>query len=202
VLSNHDVVRHPTRYGGGETGQRRARAALLMILSLPGAAFLYQGEELGLEEVQLPDDALQDPIWESSGHTERGRDGCRVPLPWSRERPPYGFSSGDLTWLPQPTGWAALTAAAQDREPASMLRFYREALARRPRTVDTAAPLVWNRRDAVLDFSVAGAPGIRCVVNLGTEAVELPAGAVQLASGPTTAGMLPPDTAVWLTPDR
>ena len=113
VLSNHDVVRHPTRYGGGESGLRRARAALLLVLALPGPVFLYQGEELGLEEVELPDAALQDPIWENSGHTLRGRDGARVPLPWSSEHPPYGFTTGDRTWLPQPQDWAARTVEAE-----------------------------------------------------------------------------------------
>jgi alpha-glucosidase len=199
VLSNHDVVRHPTRYAGGDVGRCRARAALLLILALPGAVFLYQGEELGLEEVELPDEALQDPIWESSGHTERGRDGCRVPLPWSGEVPPYGFTSGTTTWLPQPVGWAPLTVSAQQGDDCSMLTFYREALARRPRTIDTAAPLTWNRRDSVLDITVAGSPGLRCVVNLGEDPVPLPEGDVLLASGLVTDGRLPTDTAVWLT---
>jgi alpha-glucosidase len=200
VLSNHDVVRHPSRYGGGETGRRRARAALLLILGLPGAAFLYQGEELGLEEVSLPDEALQDPIWESSGHTERGRDGCRVPLPWSGDSPPYGFTTGEQTWLPQPGDWAPLTVSAQGSDDFSMLAFYREALAKRPATVDTAAPLTWNRRDSVLDITVAGSPGLRCVVNLGDEPVALPGGEVLLASAALMDGMLPTDAAAWLTP--
>jgi alpha-glucosidase len=200
VLSNHDVVRHPTRYGGGEVGLRRARAALLLILALPGAVFTYQGEELGLEEVDLPDAALQDPIWENSGHTERGRDGCRVPLPWSGEVPPYGFTTADRSWLPQPVDWGPLTVQAQHDDADSMLGFYRSALARRPRTLDTTAPLTWNRSDAVLDLTVAGAPGIRIVVNLGADPVALPAGEVLLASGPVTDGKLPTDTAVWLTP--
>jgi alpha-glucosidase len=200
VLSNHDVVRHPSRYGGGEVGLRRARAALLLILGLPGAVFLYQGEELGLEEVSLPDEALQDPIWESSGHTERGRDGCRVPLPWSGEEPPYGFTTGTTTWLPQPADWASLTVSAQQGAEGSMLAFYSEALARRPRTIDTAAPLAWNRRDSVLDITVAGSPGLRCVVNFGEEPVALPSGDVVLTSGPVTDGMLSSDTAAWLAP--
>jgi alpha-glucosidase len=199
VLSNHDVVRHPSRYGGGDIGRRRARAALLLILGLPGAAFLYQGEELGLAEVMLPDDALQDPIWESSGHTERGRDGCRVPLPWSDDRPPYGFTTGEQTWLPQPADWAPLTVSAQDGDDSSMLAFYRAALATRPATLDTAVPLTWNRRDSVLDIMVAGSPGVRIVVNLGDDPVALPAGDLLLASGAITGGMLPTDTAAWLT---
>jgi alpha-glucosidase len=200
VLSNHDVVRHPTRYGGGSSGLRRARAALLVILGLPGAAFLYQGEELGLEEIELPDGALQDPIWESSGHTVRGRDGCRVPLPWSATAPPYGFTSGDRTWLPQPADWAPLTVEAETGDPASMVTFYRDALARRPRRLDPGAPLVWNRRDSVLDVTVPGDPGVRCVINFGPDAVELPRGDVLLSSDPLDGRTLPPDTAAWLTP--
>jgi alpha-glucosidase len=199
VLSNHDVVRHPTRYGGGRPGLRRARAALLLILGLPGAAFLYQGEELGLEEVDLPDEALQDPIWESSGHTLRGRDGCRVPLPWSGTLPPYRFTSGDRTWLPQPAEWAPLTVEAEAGDPASMLSFYREALVRRPRRLDPSAPLVWNRRDSVLDITIAGDPGVRCIVNLGPQAVELPDGDILLGSDDIDGRMLPPDAAAWLT---
>ena len=93
VLSNHDVVRHTTRYGGGALGQARGRAASLISLSLPGAAYIYNGDELGLENVELPDEVLQDPTWERSGHTDRGRDGERVPLPWSGSEPPFGFSS-------------------------------------------------------------------------------------------------------------
>lgn len=198
VLSNHDVVRHTTRYGGGAAGLRKARAALLLILALPGAVFLYEGEELGLEEVELPDAALQDPIWESSGHTVRGRDGCRVPMPWSGDRPPYGFTPGERSWLPQPLDWAELTVAAESRDRTSMLGFYREALARRPRTLDPDAPLTWNRRDSVLDVTVTGAPGVRCVVNLGAEPVALPPGDLLLTSDPVTGRMLPSDTTAWL----
>jgi alpha-glucosidase len=198
VLSNHDVVRHPTRYGGGAIGRQRARAALLLILALPGASFLYQGEELGLEEVQVPDEALQDPIWEITGHALRGRDGCRVPLPWSGTVPPYGFTDGDRTWLPQPEDWGPVTVSAQDHDPDSMLAFYREALAARPRSLDTRSPLAWNRRDSVLDLGVPGAPGIRVVLNLGTAPVPLPDGDVLLTSDPLSGGMLPPDTAAWL----
>ena len=93
VLSNHDRPRHVTRYGGGALGLRRARAAALLQLALPGAAYLYNGDELGLPDVDLPDEVLQDPVWERSGRTERGRDACRVPVPWSGSEPSYGFSS-------------------------------------------------------------------------------------------------------------
>ncbi len=130
VLSNHDTIRHRTRYGrdqedalagAGEVpvdlalGLRRARAAALLELALPGGAYIYQGDELGLPEVEdLPEDVLDDPTWERSGHTVRGRDGCRVPIPWSGSEPPYGFGPGnEQPWLPQPADWAPLTAEAE-----------------------------------------------------------------------------------------
>ncbi|HEX7353559.1 MAG TPA: glycoside hydrolase family 13 protein [Mycobacteriales bacterium] len=200
VLSNHDVVRHVSRYGGGALGRRRARAALLLVLALPGAVFLYQGEELGLEEVRLPDEALTDPVWERSGHTRRGRDGCRVPLPWSGDAPPYGFSAGGVPWLPQPADWEPLTVQAEEADPASMLSFYRQALRRR-RAADPLAGITWHRRDTdVLDLTVDG--GVRCVVNLGTDPIRLPQGArVVLASERPDGPLLAGGGAVWLEID-
>ena len=105
TLSNHDVEREVSRYGGGAEGLARARAMALVMLALPGAVFVYNGEELGLPNVELPDDVLQDPVWERSGHAERGRDGCRVPMPWSGDAPPFGFSTSDEVWLPVPSDW-------------------------------------------------------------------------------------------------
>ncbi len=132
VLSNHDMVRHVNRYGGGELGRQRARAAVLLLLALPGAAYLYQGEELGLPEVtDLPDEVLQDPTFRRSEGAERGRDGCRVPLPWSGEAPAYGFGPGEASWLPQPPGWAELTREREAGDPDSMLSLYRTAIALR-----------------------------------------------------------------------
>jgi alpha-glucosidase len=208
VLSNHDVVRHLTRYGAGaapEIAERRARAALLLLLALPGCAYLYQGEELGLAEVSLPEEVLQDPVWERSGHTARGRDGCRVPLPWSGRRSPFGFSTG-TPWLPMPAEWEARTVAAQEPDPASMLSFYRAALAaRRAAPALAARDLTWLQAPAgVLLFrrDGGGAAPLWCAVNLGdTEAAVTVPGAVVLAGGSVeyTAGtvLLPPDTAVW-----
>ena len=118
VLGNHDVDRPATRYGGGAAGVARARAAALVQLSLPGAAYIYNGEELGLANVDLPDDALRDPTWERSGHTLRGRDGERVPLPWSGDEPPFGFSTAPTTWLPMPAAWAGLGVLDQAGDPA------------------------------------------------------------------------------------
>ncbi|WP_114560545.1 glycoside hydrolase family 13 protein [Desertihabitans aurantiacus] len=230
VLSNHDVTRVATRYGKPRTGcrftaegmhpddlrlgpadlvdlptdielgRRRARAAALLELALPGGAYVYQGDELGLPEVEdLPEEVLQDPTWLRSGHTVRGRDGCRVPIPWSGGRPPYGFGTG-TPWLPQPTDWAPLTVEAQDGVPGSHLELYRAALQIRhqhPALGD--GTLQW--RDSgpeVLHFSRG--QGFECLVNFGPEPVELPAGAeVLVASGDVTGGVLTQDVAVWLS---
>ena len=127
VLSNHDVRRHVTRYGGGEVGLRRGHAAALLMLALPGSAYIYQGEELGLNEVlDLPEEYRLDP--QRARDPESGRDGCRVPLPWSGDEPPFGFSEGGTSWLPMPPEWAALTVERQSRDPESMLSLYRAAL--------------------------------------------------------------------------
>ena len=127
VLSNHDVVRHPTRYGGGERGLARARAATLTMLALPGSAYVYQGEELGLPEVAVAPEHWQDPASLRTG--EKGRDGCRVPLPWSGTAAPYGFGPGEgQPWIPQPPEWAGLSVEAQEGREGSTLEFYRDAL--------------------------------------------------------------------------
>ncbi len=201
VLSNHDVVRHVTRYGGGETGTRRARAAALLMLGLPGGAYVYQGEELGLPQVtDLPDEVLRDPTFLRSGGTDRGRDGCRVPLPWSGTEPPFDFGP-DGAWLPQPPEWAQLTVARQEADPTSMLTLYRTALRLRTsvrssdrlRWVDAAENVLAFRRGR--DFA--------CVVNVGDGPAEVPAelasgNDIVLASGHLADGGLPGATAVWL----
>jgi alpha-glucosidase len=198
VLSNHDRPRHVTRYGGGELGTRRARAAALLQLALPGVAYVYNGDELGLPDVDLPDDVLQDPIWARSGHTERGRDGCRVPMPWSGDQPPYGFSSTADTWLPMPAGWGPLTVEAQVADPGSMLSLYRAALAlRRSCPAFGGQELEWlPAPESCLAFRRPG--GLVCLVNLSGGAVPLPAGEVLLSSEPPDGGRLPADAAVWL----
>lgn len=222
VLSNHDVARHVSRYARDQAdgltrqlqhllgrpadlalGTHRARAALLLTLALPGGAYVYQGEELGLPEVEdIPEDALQDPTWLRSGGSERGRDGCRVPLPWSGETPPYGFSQGSHAqpWLPQPPDWSPLTVAAQAGDPESMLELYRAALRHR-RQLAALGEGVLRWRDDLPDTVVAfdREPGFTCVVNFGTEDVTLPAGTVILASGHVAAdGQLAADSSVWI----
>jgi len=175
----------------------------LLTLALLGGAYVYQGEELGLPEVEdLPDDVLQDPAWERSGHTERGRDGCRVPVPWSGDKPPYGFSPGGSAqpWLPQPTTWGSLTVQAQTGDPASMLELYRAALRiRRESLALGEGSLRWlDLPPGALGFERD--PGFVCIVNISAAPFALPEdGEVLLASGPLTPGReLPVDTAVWL----
>ncbi|HEY3260436.1 MAG TPA: alpha-amylase family glycosyl hydrolase, partial [Pseudonocardiaceae bacterium] len=222
VLSNHDVIRHVSKYARPQTpgrglrslldvrdvpadlelGTRRARAAALLMLALPGGVYVYQGEELGLPEVEdLPRDVLQDPTWRRSGHTDPGRDGCRVPLPWSGDTAPYGFSpDGTPTWLPQPDEWARYTAAAQLGDPTSMLELYRSALAeRRSNPALGDGTLEWLDSPAG-SLTFARSDGFVCIVNVSAEPVALPEGAqVILASGPLTDdARVPADTAVWL----
>lgn len=195
VLSNHDVVRHPTRYGGGARGVARARAATLTMLALPGSAYLYQGEELGLEEVDVPPEARQDPSWFRTGRV--GRDGARVPIPWRGTRSPYGFgAAGSSPWLPMPEDWAGLTVAAQRRDPDSTWSFYRDALrARRRFGHDEREVEVVGGRSTVLHLRRGD---LTVVCNCGSRRVRLPEGEVLVASGPLDGGLLPPDTAVWL----
>ena len=196
-LSNHDVVREVSRYGDGPIGTARAKAMGLVMLALPGAVFVYNGEELGLPNVDLPDEVLQDPTWERSGHEERGRDGCRVPMPWKGDVPPFGFSSSADTWLPMPSEWAAMAASGQDRDPESVLAFYRRAIEKRHVRGDFSASDVTFLESAPGVVAFRGDDGTLCMVNAGSAPVPLPDGDVLIASGPVD-GALPPDTAVWL----
>ncbi|MFF8387178.1 glycoside hydrolase family 13 protein [Streptomyces kanasensis] len=206
VLNNHDQVRTVTRYGesgteGSGLGAARARAAALLMLALPGAAYIYQGEELGLPEVvDLPDEVLTDPIFRRTGSRARIRDGCRVPLPWSGHASPFGFSGGAEArpWLPQP-GWFA--EHATDRALADTRSFwhlYREGLQlRRGLPQLGEGPLRWlEAPPGVLAFERG--EGLVCAVNFGTAPVPAPAaGLPLLSSGPCPPGTLPGSTAAW-----
>ena len=176
-------------------GTRRARAMAVLLLALPGAAFVYAGQELGLPEVtDLPDEALRDPAVARSGGTQRGRDGCRVPIPWSGTEPPFGFSPTGRSWLPVPASWRDLTVEAQTVDERSMLRLYRRMLRLR-----RAEPSLRRGTVRLLDDDaevlriVRSAPGggeLAVVVNLGTSPVVLPPGEVLLASGTVPASVL------------
>ncbi|GAA4358716.1 glycoside hydrolase family 13 protein [Angustibacter luteus] len=218
VLSNHDVLRHTTRFGfepgtalpngigaddaqpDAELGLRRGRAATMLMLALPGSAYLYQGEELGLpEHTSLPDDVRQDPTWLRSSHEHRGRDGCRVPLPWSADAPSYGFGPTSRTWLPQPASWAALALDAQRAVPGSTYETYREALALRRAERLGEGELTWveGYPAEVVAFRTGE---VLVLANTGTGTVPLPDGAqVLLTSVPVDLSQgLPADVTVWV----
>ncbi|MEU6205794.1 alpha-amylase family glycosyl hydrolase [Micromonospora musae] len=216
VLSNHDVVRHASRLGlpvgtprpngigigdpqpDAALGLRRARAATLLMLALPGSAYLYQGEELGLpEHTTMPDEARQDPTWARSGHTQRGRDGCRVPIPWEADAPSYGFGPTDASWLPQPAIWAEYALDRQREVPGSTYETYRTALRLRREHGLGQGTLRWRESgDTVLTFDNGG---LTVLTNFGAATVPLPAGAEVLhASEPLTEdGAVPTDVTVW-----
>ncbi|GAA1392593.1 alpha-amylase family glycosyl hydrolase [Luteococcus peritonei] len=226
VLENHDVIRVPSRYGKPvsgrpftgadqeedghwqerlagqptdlELGRRRARAAAALMLALPGGAYVYQGQELGLEEVEdLPDEALQDPTWVRSNHTVRGRDGCRVPLPWGGDQPPFGFGTDAEPWLPQPEGWGELSVEAQDGDPSSTLNLFRTLLRLRHELEALGdGAMAWDQSaPEVLSFTRE--PGFRCVVNFGATPVELD-GELLVSTVELVDGKLPVDAAAWL----
>jgi alpha-glucosidase len=169
-----------------------------MQLALPGPAYIYQGDELALPNVELPEDVLQDPVWERSGHTDRGRDGERVPIPWAGDKPSYDFSAGESTWLPMPADWAELTVEAQLEDPASTLSLYRRALEiRRDHPAMSGEGVEWFGAPAgCMAFRRSG--GLVCALNAGTSPVPLPPGEVLLASGSLEGGQLLPDSAAWL----
>jgi alpha-glucosidase len=217
VLSNHDVVRHPSRYAlpfgtdldewllsagrdpvaDDVRGLRRARAATLLMLALPGSAYLYQGEELGLLEVaDLPDDALADPIHRRTAGALKGRDGCRVPLPWTTSGSSFGFGSGGAH-LPQPAWFGPLSVQAQDGDPDSTLALYRQALGLRKR-LQSGETLEWVAPpgDGLLHFARPG--GWHSLTNFGPDPVPAPAGELVISSGPLTDGAVSPDCTVWV----
>ena len=225
VLSNHDVIRHATRYAlpaegrlssikaarawlhsdgtspglDRHLGNRRARAATLLMLALPGSAYLYQGEELGLHEVaDIPAELREDPTFRRSGGTDKGRDGCRVPLPWTADGPSFGFGTGPAH-LPQPAWFGPLSVEAQEHDSVSTLALYRQALSWR-RKLQAAEHLEWmpGTNGQVLHFGRPG--GWRSVTNFGPGAVPLPPGTVVLASSPLQQGLLPANTTAWIIP--
>jgi alpha-glucosidase len=200
VLENHDVTRVPTRYGGGEEGRRRARAALLLLLALPGAVFLYQGQELGLEEVEIPDELRQDPIFFRTNGARTGRDGCRVPIPWEDGPPGFGFTTAE-PWLPMPDEWRDESVEAQRDDPASSLELHRLALAvRRGSEALLEGSLTWRESPpGTLVFERTGADGtVVCAVNVDGEPLELPEGDLLLSSEPDVGERLGPGSAAWI----
>jgi alpha-glucosidase len=202
TLGNHDVVRQVTRLGGGHLGRERARAALLLMLGLPGQVFLYQGEELGLEEVLLPDDQRQDPVFLHSRGRQVGRDGCRVPMPWHRGRPNAGFSAGS-PWLPMPVGWDRYAVDVQLGSGDSMLGFYQRALELRRRLARRLPDRIeWCPAPEGVLLYQRGPLVVAC--NFLSRPVRLEVGGRLLATSSRLARhrrrrlALPPNSAVWL----
>ncbi|HEY0258945.1 MAG TPA: glycoside hydrolase family 13 protein [Lacisediminihabitans sp.] len=219
VLSNHDVTRPVTRYGREDSsfaftakrfgtptdlqrGTRRARAAALLTAALPGSLYIYQGDELGLPEVEdIPLELIQDPMYFRSQGTDPGRDGCRVPLPWRGTAPGLGFgpTGSAAPWLPQPEQWASLTVERQERDPASMLRLYRDAL----RIRHASAALLrggFSWLDSPADvLTFARGDRFVSVTNASTSPIDLPSHhEVILSSAPLDSGRLPSDSTAWL----
>jgi alpha-glucosidase len=202
VLENHDVARLPTRWGGGEEGRQRARAGTLLLLALPGAVFLYAGQELGLEEVELPDELRQDPVFFRTGGERKGRDGCRVPVPWNGERPRFGFSDA-APWLPIPDSWGSVSVAAQSQDDHSTLAFHRRALWQRRESVALrSGTLEWLESPAGSLLFARKSPDetVVCVVNVDAAAVDLPVGEVLLTSK-SVSRSLAPGSAAWVRTD-
>ncbi|MDR2895597.1 MAG: glycoside hydrolase family 13 protein [Propionibacteriaceae bacterium] len=226
VLSNHDVTRPVTRYGRADSsfafaakrfgvptdlalGERRARAAMLLVAALPGSLYIYQGDELGLpEDEDLPRSAIEDPMHFRSGGVDPGRDGCRVPLPWTAAATDnFGFSTSPPgqkpapAWLPQPAWWGDYAADREAADPESMLSLYRRSLALRRSRVDFQGPdFAWLEGfgPKVLAFARGD---INCLVNLSDGAIAVPPGHVLLASTSLNDGRLPSDAACWLVRD-
>jgi alpha-glucosidase len=226
VLSNHDVIRHTSRLGleaaltldkgidkgigaaepqpDRELGLRRARAATLLMLALPGSAYLYQGEELGLpEHTTLADEARQDPAWPRSNFTSPGRDGCRVPIPWQANAPSYGFGPTDRSWLPQPLTWADYALDRQRGVAGSTYEMYRTALRLRRELGLGDGELSWVNTGSPGDVLAFRNGSTVVVTNFGAEPVLLstvaPSGARVLHS---SAGLdddrVQTDVTVWL----
>ncbi|WP_339619412.1 alpha-amylase family glycosyl hydrolase [uncultured Salinibacterium sp.] len=205
ALENHDIVRAATRLGTGVRGRKRARAALVALLGLPGTVYVYQGQELGLPEVDVPVEKRADPMWFNGGVS---RDGARVPLPWTTQASgTYGFSTenGVSPWLPAPEGWGEYAVDSQDESEGSMLTLFRNATELRARLLQSAASadsfsLEWTL-DADGRLMVVRSDGVRVVVAMGETSVRLPAGEVVISSEPVADGVLPVDAAAWVVPE-
>jgi alpha-glucosidase len=232
VLDNHDRVRHATRYGlpkgtnlfqwllsdgksaklDRQLGSARANAATMLLLALPGCTYIYQGEELGLFEVEdIPHKDLQDPNWfrnvipqmikgKISGlaliHTEKGRDGCRVPLPWDSSKESFGFG-GTKSHLPQPAWFKDFAVDRQDGVKGSTLSLYRSALALRKK-FQTEEELEWLPTGSTQVLHFARPNGWQCITNFNGRPYVLPKGEILLSSGPLVGKKLPAGTSVWL----
>ena len=206
TLSNHDVWRETSRYRpegmqdalADRIGHDRARAMALVELALPGTVFIYNGAELGLPNVELPDEALTDPVWFRTRGRVRGRDNCRVPIPWAGDEPPYAFSTNAQTWLPMPQGWGPLAIENQLEDVFSTLSLYRQAIELRYAREEFFGDAVdwYGAPQDCLAFRRPG--GLICALNASDRPLPLPHGEILLVSAPLVCGMMPPNSAAWL----
>jgi glycosidase len=196
TLSNHDVPRHATRYGDPKLGDARARLAALMLLTLRGTPFLYYGEEIGMRNVPVPVERMQDPLARTL-HPNLCRDGERSPMCWEAG-PGAGFTSGD-PWLPagpQPPG---TDVASQRADRSSLLWLYRDLLALRRASPALHAGSYRSREapEGVLAYERrAGGEAARVALNFGDAACRVDLGEGQIARGlHTRAGAALPERA-------
>jgi alpha-glucosidase len=216
TLSNHDQIRHATKMGLNQAVNRRefmlsngtshpldmksgtqnALAATLYILGLPGSTYMYQGEELGLHEVtDIPEDQIQDPQYLRNHKVDKGRDGCRVPLPWTSTGSSFGFGSGEAH-LPQPQWFADYSVEAEEKDPQSPLAIYRKALKLR-KELQTKEEIKWHktRDNSVLHYSRPN--GWNCITNFRAQSYTMPKGEILVSSSPIVGGQIPAGTTVW-----
>jgi alpha-glucosidase len=220
VLNNHDVMRHRSRFGGSygratasdgvgpnhpqpdnELGLTIAKGATLFMLGLPGASYLYQGEELGLpENTTLEDKFRQDPTFARTKGTRVGRDGCRVPLPWNESSDSSGFSETGKSWLPQPESYRGLSRSLQETDASSTLAFYKQALALRKQLALGEGSFAWVAGHTGPESLAFDNSGIRVIYNFGKEPIDLGDAQVLISSQPLISGQLETNSCVWVRP--
>jgi alpha-glucosidase len=216
VLNNHDVIRHASRFGGdygratasdgigpenpqpdNALGLQRAKAATLFMLGLPGASYLYQGEELGLpEHTTIAPEHRQDPTFFRTTGQRVGRDGCRVPLPWEKGNASNGFNNSGLAWLPQPSSYADLSLDQQEKDPTSTLSLYRQMLAIRKQLKLGEGSFDWLSQGEALSYKNGS---VTVIHNFSSQPIALPQGQLLLSSSPLNAqGQLNPNDTAWV----
>ena len=220
VLNNHDVIRHASRFGGdygratasdgvganqaqpdSKLGLKVAKGATLFMLGLPGASYLYQGEELGLpEHTTLEDDYRQDPTFARTNGKRVGRDGCRIPLPWEPEGNSNGFSNSGRGWLPQPASYKDLSRSLQEQDPGSTLTLYKTALGLRKQLGLGEGSFGWlveHLGPGTLGYENSG---VQVIYNFGVQAVDLSAFEILIASEPLSGNQLATNQCAWVRP--
>jgi alpha-glucosidase len=154
---------------------------VLFLFGLPGSCYVYNGQELGLPDAELADSERQDPSFIRTNGETKGRDGARVPMPWSGQETPFGFSAGK-PWLPLPTSWNELTVESQIKDQESSLALYKSALSKRAELFSSTSDLTWDLsklEEGILGFS---RNGIQVYLNTGNKSVKLQASEIILSS--------------------